>query len=77
MSKVRRDKAKFKVNGVYFFIKGDNWGNMWRYNKFEAFRIVDDVICHKSPYETMWEPMSKEVQEAYQNYRVESILLGK
>lgn len=77
MSKVRKDRAAFKVNGMYFFMKKDDWGSIWQFNKFDAFRIVDDIVCrHVSYQRDMWEPMNKEVQDAYQNWLVESILLG-
>ena len=76
MSAVRKDKADFKVNGVYFFVKSDTHGQSW-HHRFQFFTIIDGVICHKKYSGAEYTPMHDTVQQAYQQWLVETILLDK
>lgn len=87
VSRVRKDKAQFKVvesaRKLYFFIKKDDWGSYWSVNtspynrnKFKIFLIVEGVVCYKNDMDDRVSPFDDAVQKAYQNYLVESILLG-
>ena len=74
MSAVRRDKADFKVNGVYFFIKSDTHGQSW-HHRFQFFTIKDGVIMHKKHGYAEFTPMHDSVQEAYKHWITEKYLL--
>jgi hypothetical protein len=74
MSAVRKDKADFKINGVYFFIKSDTHGQSW-HHRFQFFTIKDGVVMHKKYSNADFTPMDDSVQKAYQEWATEKFLL--
>ena len=76
MSAVRKDKASFKVDNVYFFIKSDTHGQYWCYRTFKFFTIKNGVIMHKKYSNSDFEEMDSDIQKAYQVWIAEKFLLN-